>query len=89
MSASEGIMRLVSAVLFGGMGYLLSSKLPAPTRILSWVLFVLAILVADHVMISTRLIGIGDSGIYFNNALQGLGLGILCGFVVRGKVQAH
>ena len=71
------------------MGYLVSSKLPAPKRISSWVLFVLAILLANSVMVSARLIGIGDTGIYFNNALQGLGLGILCGFVVRGKVQAH
>ena len=87
MSLTEGIMRAVSAILFAGIGYLLSSKIPAPRKVLSWVVFIAGILLSNYVMASAYIIGFGSTGIYFNNSLQGLGLGILCGFIIRGKAQ--
>jgi hypothetical protein len=87
MWSTEGIMRIVSAILFAGIGYLLSSKIPAPRKVFSWVVFILGILLSNYVMVSTLIFGFGTTGIYFNNSLQGLGAGILCGFIVRGKAQ--
>jgi len=89
MSLTEGIMRAVSAILFAGIGYLVSSKIPAPQKVLSWVVFTLGILLSNYVMVSTIVFGFGSTGIYFNNSLQGLGAGILCGFIIRGKAQAR
>jgi hypothetical protein len=80
-------MRIVTTILFAGIGYLFSSKIPAPRNVFSWVVFVFGILLSGNVMVYVFIIAIGDTGIYLNNSLQGLGAGILCGFIVRGKAQ--
>jgi uncharacterized membrane protein YczE len=89
MSSTESLMRIVSSVLFAGIGYLFSSKIPAPRTVFSWVVFVLAILLAGGVMVKTLIVSVGDFGVYFNNSLQGLGMGVLCGFIVRGRAQVR
>ena len=87
MPAGADVMRAVSTILFAVLGYLLSAKLPAPRKVLWWGVFIAGIWFVNYVMVSTLLIGVFGEGIYLNNALQGLGLGILFGFIVRGKAQ--
>jgi hypothetical protein len=53
------------------------------------VVFILVVLLSNYVLVSTLILGVGTTGIYFNSSLQGLGAGILCGFIVQGKAQVR
>ena len=90
MENLELLMRFLSYSIFAVVGYLFSRRLSPPKGAFSWVLIVLLVLViflSDYMMGSARLVGVGPTGIYLNNSVQGLGIGILCGFAMKGTAS--
>ncbi len=86
MDNAELLMRILTSSLFCVLGYFLSRKIAPPKNPLVWALLVLFIFLSDYVMPSARVLGIGSTGLYVNNTLQGFGIGLLCGYAIRGRL---
>lgn len=82
------IYRILTLIAFAAIGYwFVAPRLNPPRYLVGWMVLVLAVVLAGIVCVSARMVAVNDTGIYFNNLAQGLGLGILAGFLVRRRAQ--
>jgi hypothetical protein len=89
----EGLMtiflsRVISLVLFAGLGIGLARRQTAPHSKGMWIMLVLGLVLAEFIGGDTKLIAYGDAGIYLNQALQGLFAGLLIGHLSRQRTEA-
>jgi hypothetical protein len=82
----EGLMtiflsRVISLVLFAGLGIGLARRQTAPHSKGMWIMLVLGLVTAEFIGVHTKLLAFGDVGIYLNQALQGLFAGLLIGYL--------
>jgi hypothetical protein len=86
---SFDIVRAIGAIVFAVVGYFISSKLPSPKSWVAWVVWALGALLAGQVLPTVPVLGFMSSRVYFSDALQGLGIGILVGFMIAGKSKGQ
>jgi hypothetical protein len=89
MSPDFDFVRAIAAVAFAVVGIFVSKSLPHPRTSVAWVVWALGALLAGHVLPTVVLIAFKGTGIYFCDALQGFGIGILAGFMITGKSKAQ
>ncbi len=87
MSTTELIMRLVAGVLFAGLGYVVSRKIPRESKIAAWVVFALGALLASDILRHVSIIAIDDYSFYLSSSLYGFGVGVLAGFIGKKGPQ--
>ena len=87
MNTIEIVMRFVSTLIFAGLGYVVSRRIPVESKITAWVVFVLGAILASDGMRNVWIIAIDKYAIYLNSSLYGLGLGILMGFLAKKTSQ--
>ena len=87
MNTAEIVMRFVSTLIFAGLGYVVSRRIPLESKITAWVVFVLGAVLASDGMRNVWIIAIDKYAIYLNSSLYGLGLGILIGFLAKKSPQ--
>jgi hypothetical protein len=87
MDTTEIVMRFVSTLIFAGLGYVVSRRVPLESKITAWVVFVLGAVLASDGMRNVWIIAIDKYAIYLNSSLYGLGLGILMGFLAKKTSQ--
>ena len=83
------LVRAIVSVAFAVVGFFVSKSLPHPRTSVAWVVWALGALLAGHVLPTVVLIAFKGTGIYFCDALQGLGIGILAGFMIKGKSKTQ
>jgi len=74
---------LFTYTVFGIIGFIIAKKFRQPSSFIHWVMLILLLLILDFVGIQTRIISILQFAIYLNNALVGLGIGIVSRFIYR------
>ena len=77
------LSQVITLLVFGFLGYLLGNKLQMPTKIWTWILWLIALALADSVKM--RIVDIFGFVITSEMVLQGLVAGILINFVVRAS----
>jgi hypothetical protein len=87
MNTTEIVMRFVSALIFAGLGYVVSRSIPAESKITAWIVFILGAVLASEGLRDVWIIAIDKYAIYLSSSLYGLGLGILMGFLAKRKSQ--
>ena len=87
MNTAEIVMRFVSTLIFAGLGYVVSRRIPLESKITAWVVFVLGAVLASDGMRNVWIVAIDKYAIYLNSSLYGLGLGILIGFLAKKSPQ--
>jgi len=87
MNTTEIVMRCISALIFGAVGYSAAHRIPRASRSSAWVIFIVGAVLASDVLRNVWIIAVDNYAIYLSSALCGLGIGILIAFVVRGKNQ--
>ena len=83
MLSQFDLVRAIGAVVFAAVGFFISKGVPYPKSWGAWVLWALGALIAGHVFPTVILVGYKSTGLYFCDALQGLGIGILAGFMIH------
>jgi hypothetical protein len=89
MSPDFDVVRAIAAIAFAVVGFFVSKGLPNPKSWVAWVVWALGALLAGHVLPTVVLVGYKNTGVYFCDALQGLGIGILAGFMIAGKSKGQ
>jgi hypothetical protein len=89
MSADFDIVRAIAAVAFAAVGMFIAKGLPHPKSSVAWIVWALGALLAGHVLPTVILVQFKGTGVYFCDALQGLGIGILAGFLIVGKSKTQ
>ncbi len=79
------VTKLATYAVFGLLGYLWGSRLTLPAKTVTWVLWLLLLVLADSLFVSVRLVDIFGFVIYLNWVVQALVVGILINFVVRAS----
>lgn len=79
----ELLSRLLTYLIFGWIGYVWAKNRSQPTRLVDWVLWLIALLLAGSIGISTRVVDIFGFTIFLDDLLQALVLGVLINFVLR------
>ncbi|HEX5943880.1 MAG TPA: hypothetical protein VFY66_16475 [Anaerolineales bacterium] len=74
---------LVTYVVFGWIGYVWAKAIPMPARLVDWVLWLIAFLLAGSIGIGVRLVDVFGFTILLDDLLEALVLGILINFVLR------
>jgi hypothetical protein len=69
--------------VLGAVGYLLAKKFKQPVTTATWVLIIIATILAPFVGISIRLISIFGFTIYLNRCLHAFGIGLIIGLVIE------
>ena len=77
------LSQIITFLVFGWLGYLLGKKLEVPTKIWTWILWLIALALADSVKM--RIVDIFGFVITSEMVLQGLIAGILINFIVRAS----
>ncbi len=86
----EPLAGIVTLAMGGLLGYALSSRIPAPRRVLDVVGWGLAVLVAAYMGRDTRVVSAFGFAIFANNLLMSLILGALLGVFIRNQARpAH
>ena len=80
---AEPILRLVAFVVLAAVGYEISKRVPAPKRSLVWIVCLAATIMAGYVGVSARLFAVQGLILYANNSLQGLGFGLISGWIAH------
>ncbi len=75
--------RLITFLVFGWVGYVWAKKISLPARLVDWVLWLIAFLLAGTIGLQTRLVDVLGFTIFANDLLRALVLGILINFVLR------
>ena len=75
------LSQIITLLVFGFLGYLLGQRLQVPTRIWTWILWLIALVLAGTIKMD--LVNIFGFVIASETLLQGLVAGILLNFVVR------
>ena len=68
---------------FGIIGFFIAKKFKQPSSFIDWVMLIFLFLLLSFVGIQTLIISILQFTIYLNNALVGLGIGIVSRFIYR------
>ena len=79
----ELLSRLITYLVFGWVGYAWASNRSQPARLVDWVLWLIALLLAGSIGIGTRLVDVLGFTIFLDDVLQALVLGVLINFVLR------
>jgi hypothetical protein len=74
---------LATYMVFGWLGYVWAKGIRMPTRLVDWVLWLIAFLLAGSIGVQTRLVDIFGFTIFADDLLQALVLGILINFLLR------
>jgi hypothetical protein len=80
---AEPILRLMAFAILAAIGYQISRMVPAPRRSLVWIACLAATVMAGYVGVSAKLVAIQGLILYASNSLQGLGFGLISGWLVR------
>jgi hypothetical protein len=83
MEITDSGIRLALTLVSATLGVMLASRLSRHATTLGWVIFVVGILAASGVLY--RFIILGAYAPQLESSLNGFGLGLLFGFVVRGQ----
>ena len=85
----EIFWRVVTFLLFAGLGYAFAQYLTPPRSAIEWIGLLALLVLAEHFMVSGKLIAFeGVFTLYLNNTLQGLLFGVLAGFLSRRLAQS-
>jgi hypothetical protein len=87
MLLTESLSRFFTYLVFMGVGYLISTRLHTPHRPATWAALIVAILAAGFIGTNTALLSAFGAAIYLNALLQGLGIGLLAGFLMHQDQQ--
>ncbi len=86
------IALLATCFLFGTIGFQLSKRFKRPVSAVTWIVVILATLLAGGIMPSAVLIGIFKFKIFVSHSLQAQGLGMMIGLAtreIRMRIQVH
>lgn len=83
MFSIETLSNAITWVVFAVVGYHLSARIPPPRRPRAWVAWVVGLVLAGYIGISTKLISVFGFAAYLNTVLQGLVGGLFIGFLIR------
>ena len=79
----ELLSRLITYLVFGWVGYVWAKNRSLPTRLVDWVLWLIAFLLAGSIGIGARLVDVFGFTILLDDLLEALVLGVLINFVLR------
>ena len=79
------ISSLIVILVFAVIGWLLLRGAKPPKTWWTWVLILLATIVAGYIGTSSILIGFPGFEVHLNDCLQGLGFGAIAGFVIKKR----
>ena len=79
------ISSLVVTLVFAVIGWLIFRGMKAPKKWWAWVLVILAVIVASYIGTSIILFSFPGFEVHLNDCLQGLGFGVIAGFVIKKK----
>lgn len=80
------ILSFVVTYSIGGViGYVYSKKIKQPVSVIMWVIIIAATILSGFVGINTALISIFEFTINLNWSLQGFGLGVIIGLLLKTK----
>jgi hypothetical protein len=77
--------KLATYVVFGLLGYLWGKRLHLPDKTVTWVLWLILLILSDSLFVSVRLVDLFGFVINLNWVVQALVVGILINFVVRAS----
>jgi|WetSurMetagenome_2_1015567.scaffolds.fasta_scaffold1091751_1 hypothetical protein len=75
--------RLLTYAIFVLAGYDLSKSIPRPKGPLSWVAFILVVVLAGYLGMKFRLITVSGYNVFLNEIILGLSTGFVAGFLIR------
>jgi hypothetical protein len=75
------LSQVITYVLFAWLGYVRASAMSLPARVVDWLLWLIAFIIAGS--IQARIVDIFGFAIYSQHILQGLVIGILINFIMR------
>ena len=79
----ELLSRLITYLVFGWVGYVWAKRLSLPARPVDWFLWLIALLLAGSIGVSTQLLNIFGFTILLQDLLRALVLGVLVNFILR------
>ncbi len=74
---------VITFLIFGGLGAVLSARLALPVRLMTWILLVIGILVGAYVGVGTRLVSVFGVAIHVNWAIQSFLIGMALALIAR------
>jgi hypothetical protein len=87
MPLVDSLSRFMTYLVFMGIGYLISTRLPTPHRPATWSALIVATLAVGYVGTNTELLSAFGIVVYLNALLQGIGIGLLAGFLTHQDQQ--
>jgi len=87
MPLVESLSRFFTYLVFMGVGYLISTRLPTPHRPATWIALIAATLAVGFVGNNTALVAAFGIVVYMNALLQGIGIGLISGFLIHQEQQ--
>ncbi len=79
----------IAFLFIAGFGYTLSRWIPRPRQPLSWLFWLISLVISQHMLVSAMIISIPGYTLYGNTLLQGLIFGILAAFLMRQDKKAE
>ena len=79
----ELLSRLITYLVFGWVGYVWAKKLSPPARLIDWVLWLIALLLAGSIGVNTQLLNFFGFTILLQDLLRAIVLGVLVNFLLR------
>ncbi len=79
------LTKLTTYLVFGFLGYVWGQRLHLPAKTVTWVLWLILLVLSDSLFVQVRLVDIFGFVIYLNWVVQALVVGILINFVVRAS----
>ena len=79
----DGLSRLLTFAVFVLAGFDLSKSVPRPRSPFSWIVFILAAIVAGYIGMEVNLISVSGFNVFLNEVILGLAGGFVVGFVIR------
>lgn len=83
LSSLQIFSLIFTYLVFGFLGYRLSSRFKTPVTLLTWIELIVATVLAMYVMPNAILIRVFEFEILINKALQAIGVGIIIGLATR------
>ena len=82
-SLASGILRIVTLLVFGACGVVLSRWFRQPRAVMTWLALVVALVAASYTGTHAALLSVFGAAVYLNWVLQSLVLGIAAGLLIR------
>jgi apolipoprotein N-acyltransferase len=83
VTTTQAILQTLAFLLFVGLGYAVALRIPRPRNPLLWIALAALALVSGWIGISLRVMYAFGTAFYLNTMLQGAGVGLLLGLVLR------